>query len=124
MKYVFKIDRAAPTANLIWRTFKGRTVISKEYREFIAAVARAVNVKTSWECVAVYVTVRPKKRIGDVGNRSKAVMDALTRAGFWSDDRIVARVVETFAAPSKRYPNGATLIVVAPESEKWKEEDW
>lgn len=124
MKYVFKIDRAAPTANLIWRTFKGRTVLSKEYREFIAAVAAAVKVKTVWEYVAVYVTVRPKRRIGDVGNRSKAVMDALTRAGFWEDDKIVARVVETFAEPLKEYPNGATLIVVAPATVKWRHEEW
>lgn len=124
MKYVFKIDRAAPTANLIWRTFKGRTVLSKEYREFIAAVAAAVKVKTVWEYVSVYVTVRPKRRIGDVGNRSKAVMDALTRAGFWEDDKIVARVVETFAEPLKKYPNGATLIVVAPAAEKWRHEEW
>lgn len=124
MKYVFKIDRAAPTANLIWRTFKGRTVLSKEYREFIAAVAAAVKVKNVWEYVSVYVTVRPKRRIGDVGNRSKAVMDALTRAGFWEDDKIVARVVETFAEPLKKYPNGATLIVVAPATVKWRHEEW
>lgn len=132
-KHVIKLDVAAPSANRLWRNFHGRNVLSSDYRKFITIVENEIKSrKLSFDNIAtddypfaiVNVKTRPVRRSGDVGNRSKAVMDALTRAGYWVDDRIVAVVEERFSAPNKNYPHGGTLVTITPCAVKFNEDEW
>lgn len=84
-----------PSANRYWRSFRGRTVVSAEARNYKREVAKACKAAGLVEPlsgeVALSVTVyRPILR-GDLGNRLKVLEDALN--GFaWHDDEQVARI--------------------------------
>lgn len=106
------VPAAPPTANLIWRSAHGQTYLSQEAKTFIQLVAlsvRGCKLPANWDAVKVEITVAPTRRSGDVDNRVKPVLDALTRCGFWRDDAIVARSEIEFAPPEK---NGRTVIKV------------
>lgn len=72
---------------------------------------------SSWRYCAVSVTVHPRRRSGDVDNRIKSVLDALTYSGFWEDDKVVAEVTARFGRPDKE---GCTLIEITERKEKFE----
>ncbi len=120
------IPSAPPTANRMWRNGKGREYLSPAMKTFIqlvtvAAMAERFRVPSRWEYVDVAIYVSLRQRSGDVDNRIKPVLDALTRAGVWEDDKIVASVSARMVKTSK---TGATWIFLhesaAPKFENWK----
>ena len=116
----FSIPSAPPTANLIWRNFKGRTVLSKAASGFFKIVQGVVgltSIPKDWAFCSVEIIVSPATRRGDVDNRIKPVLDALTRSKFWKDDTCVAKVSCRFVAPSKG--SGFTIVRIRPEKEKF-----
>ncbi len=88
-----------PTANLYWRNFRGRIVKSSDARKFAHEVARrcvdsglrlgapAFPVGFVRVSIAVY---RPRK-IGDLDNTLKVLLDAL-RGLVFTDDKQVVRI--------------------------------
>lgn len=115
------VDAAPPSANRIWLPNRngGKPYLNPAYEQFKALTRlRCVGVKIpkDWECCAVEIIVHPKKRSGDVDNRIKATLDALTFAGVWTDDSVVAEVKARFGAPDKK---GCTLIVLTKRTTKF-----
>jgi crossover junction endodeoxyribonuclease RusA len=89
-----------PSVNRYWRNLPGsRVVISAEGRQYRAQViadvaarrARDRNMpRTLHLPVAVSVRVHaPDRRVRDLDNLPKAVLDALTHARVWEDDSLV-----------------------------------
>lgn len=118
------IDMAPPSANRIWlQNYKtGKTYLSPVYRQFCALVGLIVRQKNlrmpnDWPYCAVKITVHPKTRRGDVDNRIKPTLDALTKAGFWKDDKCVAETTARFGKPDKK---GCVLITVEKREEKFQ----
>lgn len=84
-----------PTANLYWRVWRGRAVVSTEARAYkrgaaLAALAQGVRPILDGE-VAVVMRVFRRTRRGDLDNRLKVLLDAL-RGIAYRDDSQVARL--------------------------------
>jgi len=84
-----------PSVNGYWRSFRGRQILSKPAREYIAAVSQAMeernlcNERTTDRLVVVITLHPPTARKYDIDNRTKAVFDCLSKCGFWLDDEQV-----------------------------------
>ena len=104
------------SVNRAWRMGGRKWFRSKQYTEYLAAVAERLARIGSPVCPwnAIQVTIwffPPDRRAYDADNRTKTLFDALTKAGFWPDDSIVTRV------DSRRgnvTPGGITVIRVEP----------
>lgn len=80
-----------PSVNAYWRHVKGRTLISKEGRQYrvdvIATVLRTGCVTFPVEPLTVSITAfLPDNRRRDVDNLLKAPLDALAHAHVYEDD--------------------------------------
>lgn len=80
-----------PSMNTYWRSFRGRTIISKSGREFREAVIQYVIdhdvPKFGDKKLKLTMILRPRdKRKIDIDNRIKAVLDALEHAGVYDND--------------------------------------
>ena len=80
-----------PSMNTYWRNFRGRTVLSKKGREFKQLVQEYVIdnqvPKFGDQRLSVIMVFRPRdKRVCDIDNRIKPVLDALQDAGVYDDD--------------------------------------
>lgn|GEM_PF-3726264 len=105
----------APSANQIWRNHSaGQVYLAKKYQVFLeqayyAWLAQgAPHFKSKAAQVALYL-YPPSAHGYDVDNRIKPTLDALTKIGFWKDDRIVRKV----SASAERPVEGGAIIVVA-----------
>lgn len=83
-----------PTVNTYWRQWQGRTLISKQGREYRAAVADQVLIQRGAKHIdhAVRVDIqafRPDRRRRDLDNLLKAVLDSLVHAGVMEDDALI-----------------------------------
>jgi crossover junction endodeoxyribonuclease RusA len=70
---------------------KGRsaTLISKsgrEYREVVVRACRAIQGKMTGRLFVTVDLFPPDRRIRDIDNFNKSLLDALTHAGVWDDD--------------------------------------
>lgn len=112
---------APPSANRIWRTGRGVTFISREAQEYYKAAKEKWNVRIpDWKACSVHIWIAPVRRGIDVDNRIKPVLDALTRAGVWEDDAIVADVAIKLVRPNKKlFPRGATFVEILEAGEKY-----
>ena len=113
-----------PSANRIWRTGRGVTFLSSEAQKYYReAQARwSERIPDDWKACSVKIYVVPVRRGIDVDNRLKPVLDALTRAGVWTDDKLVADVFIKLARPNKKLlPNGGTFVEILPVEEKYSE---
>lgn len=119
------IPMAPPSANVIWRRNpnSNKPFFSPTYKKFKDLVAwKCANVKMpkEWSFCTVEMVFHLKKRVGDIDNRIKPTLDALTQAGFWPDDKCVAGVIARFGRIDK---DGSVLIVVRECQEKFPETD-
>ena len=112
------IPAAPPSVNRIWRNGQGKTYLSKEAVEFYQIVKWTVRerVPKDWRYYRVEIVVEPRSRRGDVDNKIKPTLDALTKAGFWPDDDRVAFVSCHFGKVNR---NGRTLIRVSRMDKKY-----
>ena len=103
-----------PSMNTYWRTFRGMTVLSKQGREFKAAVAdyvveyRVPKLVDSKLRVSMVLFPRDKRKI-DIDNRIKAVLDALQDAGVFNDD---FQVDELSIVRGKTIKGGAIRVLI------------
>lgn len=98
------------SANLYWRHFKGRTIVSKEavaYKARVFAICRMVGVRLIKSGpVAVHILLHPrltKKGVAsltrlDLGNTEKVLSDALNGIA-WTDDKQLERILLEVADP-------------------------
>lgn len=78
-----------PSVNRIWRNYQGRTILSKEYREYKTMVAKLLGVNENPSAARIRVCIHaymPDKRRRDISNLIKVTEDILTHAGIWVDD--------------------------------------
>lgn len=78
-----------PSANRYWRTFRGRATKSPEARAYIDRVRRACTATPSTGPVSVRLDVHLCR--GDLDNRIKVSLDALTGIA-WLDDKQVRSI--------------------------------
>lgn len=101
-----------PSLNTYWRNLPGsRVVISAEGRQYRAKVLADVAAHRARnrdmpamlrQPVAVTVRVHaPDRRVRDLDNLPKAVLDALTHARVWEDDSLVDELHLYRCAPMK-----------------------
>ena len=81
-----------PSANRYWRTFRGRTTVSEEAKDYKSAAKQiALLSGASVHKCAVAVTIRiyrPRKS-GDLDNRIKVLLDSMNGILYDDDKRIV-----------------------------------
>lgn len=72
-------------------------VLTPEAREFkarAASIIRASGLKIMDGEIVCYVWIYRPRKIGDICGRNKALMDAVTDGGGWTDDGQIVRYVE------------------------------
>ncbi len=86
-----------PSVNGYWRAFRGRQILSKRAREYRASVAEAVAQQWGQECPVeassrlkvAFQVYAPDRRVRDLDNLPKGMLDALKHAQvFWDDSQI------------------------------------
>lgn len=84
-----------PSVNRIWRNVvigrSARTLLSKDGRLYFDDAARRVQVqrqgrKIDGRAQVEIVLHAPTRAAIDIDNRAKAVLDACTKGGLWTDD--------------------------------------
>ncbi|MBR2584396.1 MAG: RusA family crossover junction endodeoxyribonuclease [Thermoguttaceae bacterium] len=84
-----------PSANLIWRTSRNVTYLSKTYKDFLRSAAGAILCQKPrdlfiTEPIRVEIVLHPPRNFHfDIDNRVKPLLDILTRACVWKDDSLV-----------------------------------
>lgn len=86
-----------PTANHSYANAGRKRILTESARNFRQVVAWEVVAKRAKPLAgAVSVTIflhPPDKRIRDIDNPVKPLLDALTKAGVWTDDSVVKRLL-------------------------------
>jgi crossover junction endodeoxyribonuclease RusA len=84
-----------PSVNRMWRTFRGRMLLSADGRQYRAnAVAAVLQSREAYGAAPVVVSITawlPDNRRRDADNLLKAPLDALVHAGALADD---AQIIE------------------------------
>jgi crossover junction endodeoxyribonuclease RusA len=86
-----------PSVNSYWlHTRTGHTYLGEKGREYISLVMDIVRTQNiiapaGGLCVEIRATP-PDRRVRDCDNIAKAVLDSLTKSGFWEDDYLVDRL--------------------------------
>ena len=84
-----------PTANTYWRVVKGRMVKSADARKYqttvalMAKAAMGAGLSRLDGPVSVKVSVYRPRRIGDLDNTLKVILDALKGIAFEDDSQVV-----------------------------------
>ena len=86
-----------PSVNTYWRNFRGRTVLSaggREYKVIVQKYVTANNLpKFGEERLGATITIFPRdKRVSDLDNRLKSLLDSLQDAGLFDDDSQFDRI--------------------------------
>lgn len=96
------IDAPPPSANTIWRTYKGRTVKSAEYQSWLVSAGWQVKAQAgsfklpdpSYWGTVLYLP-RSKTRV-DVDNIAKPSHDLLRTLGIVPDDRFLVHTTQLY----------------------------
>lgn len=81
-----------PSLNRYWRNVKGRTLISKEGRDYREEVINHIGKGTTMLHSRLAVEIcayPPDHRKRDLDNLFKGVLDSMTHAGVWKDDSLI-----------------------------------
>lgn len=83
-----------PSVNRLYRTFRGRVLLSKDGREWYARNLTLVQKQRAGAVFSGRLSVSleiypPDKRRRDVDNLLKVTFDVLTKAEVWVDDSLV-----------------------------------
>jgi len=111
-----------PSVNRYWRHWRGRTLVSRAgraYRQRVAVevLAHGVTGGLGNARVKVEILARPPdRRLRDLDNLLKGLLDACTRAGIWDDDGQIddLRIMRGEAVPGGNIVMWVTAIQGAP----------
>jgi len=103
-----------PTVNHIWkRSNKGMYLTPKGrqyYKDAVAQILDQVHPELLTQRLSVTIDLYPPSRHKwDIDNRTKCVLDAISRAGIWEDDEQVDRLI---VERHERDPDKKGLAVV------------
>jgi len=105
-----------PSANTYYRRLGFRTLISREgraYRQAVCAILRRAGVRPLDGTLAVGIDLYPPdRRVRDVDNAQKAMLDALQHGGAFRDDSQVKKLLTIMREIV--VPGGRAVVVVAP----------
>lgn len=108
-----------PSVNHYWRTWRGRTLISRQgraYREQVGTLLRSAGVTPQSGPLAVHVELYPPdRRKRDVDNALKAVNDSLQHGGAFHDD---SQIVWLLVEKAEIVPGGKVLVRIAERNGK------
>lgn len=96
-----------PSVNRMWRTYRGRMLLSKVGREYRAEVAARCMGIMHYGSATLEVSIwafMPDARRRDVDNLFKAPLDALCHAGIYDDDSQIVRLLIENAGIERDYP--------------------
>lgn len=118
------VDLMPISTNRIWlQSYRTRrTYLNPDYkvfRDYFAIMIAGKRMPKSWKFCAVRIVVHPKRRVGDADNYIKCILDSLTHAGFWDDDKVVADVRSSFGSPIK---GGAVEIFIERRETKFTDQ--
>jgi crossover junction endodeoxyribonuclease RusA len=102
-----------PTVNTYWRHWRGRVLISakgRAYKRTAALAAMAGGMKRHEGPVAVTMSLYRPKRVGDLDNCMKALLDSLAGVAWDDDSQIVRIVAERF--DDKHNPRAEVTVTV------------
>lgn len=101
------------SANTHWRHGRGITYLSKQGRDYRYLVANAVkdaNQPMMMGRLSVEVYIHPRdKRMIDIDNRAKPLLDALQHAGAFKDD---SQVDKLYVERREIIPGGKCEVVI------------
>lgn len=106
-----------PSLNRLYRTVRGRPILSKEARQYRAAVQRqltGMGLKASSSPVALHAWLYRPRRAGDADNALKALLDALNGL-LWVDDSQIVEI-HLWRRDDKARPRVELLVEEVPES--------
>jgi crossover junction endodeoxyribonuclease RusA len=95
----------SPSVNSLYRTFKGRMILSKRGRQYrtdsLAAILSQERQKFTGRVAVEFKLYPPDRRRRDIDNSIKGLFDTLTHAGIWNDDEQVddLRVIRCECVP-------------------------
>lgn len=97
-----------PTVNSYYSHTRSGVFISKKGRIFRDKVIKLVNeqlpnITIDYKMFVEVVLYPPDKRIRDLGNYDKALMDAITHSFLWEDDSLIDQQI--FYRGATRYGN-------------------
>lgn len=112
-----------PTVNTYWRNVAGRVLISAKGRVYRTEVAKAVMLARRAGTVPAWpiskrLAVRldaapPDRRVRDLDNITKALLDALTQAEVWLDD---SQIDDLRIVRQPHMPGGQVVVTVTEVS--------
>lgn len=106
-----------PSLNRLYRTVRGRPILSKEARQYRAAVQQqlaGIGLKASSSHVALSIALYRPRRAGDADNTLKALLDALNGL-LWVDDSQIVEI-HLWRRDDKARPRVELLVEEVPES--------
>jgi len=102
-----------PSVNRYYRYVGRRVLISREgrrYRQRVVAALAALGVRTMAGRLRVHVYVfPPDRRVRDMGNLQKALLDALQHGGAYRDDSQIDKLTIERCPP---VPGGRTVVQI------------
>jgi len=109
-----------PSANRIWRMFRGRMSKSSEYRAWKDEAALSIGQQLGGDCALEWFSVSiilPTSR-RDPDNSIKPILDALQAGGAVRNDRLLRRL--SLSVDEDRAPGTVAIAVWATEGPKPK----
>lgn len=106
-----------PSLNRLYRTVRGRPILSREAREYRASVQAqlaGMGFKAISGPVALSVALYRPRRAGDADNALKALLDALNGL-LWVDDSQIVEI-HLWRRDDKARPRVEVLVEEVPES--------
>ena len=104
-----------PSANVYWRVWNGRVLLSREarsYKQKAALLAKSQGATPIEGDVELRLSVFRPRRSGDLSNRIKVLEDALNGVAFVDDSQVVRIVANRF--DDKSNPRVEVEIVPVP----------
>lgn len=104
-----------PSANTIWRVFKGRAIKSAKYRAWLERAQDALRAQDAGEVHGPYrltiIATRPDRRRRDIGNLEKPISDALQAYGVIKDDSEAQSIFVMWSADKPNPKAGVSVTL-------------
>lgn len=109
-----------PSVNSYWNNFRGRTILSKQGRDYKLAVQEYIAAneipKLGAQRLMAMITIFPRdRRKIDLDNRLKALFDSLQDAGVFEDDEQFDSI--SIKRGVIKSGGGCTIVIATLENE-------